>query len=107
MQRNYWQEYWESYFKFMALYLSEFRNVYPDADIKHEYAEVSKLFEPSMLPEDYEVYDEYDVRMTNYDEDYTIHLLHHQEVDNLLILLYYQEEGNFLILLHHQEEDNL
>ncbi len=69
MQRNYWQEYWESYFKFMALYLSEFRNVYPDADIKHEYAEVSKLFEPSMLPEDYEVYDEYDVENNYLPED--------------------------------------
>ena len=60
MYRNYWQEYWESYFKFMALYLSEFRNIYPNADIKREYVEVSKLFEPSMLPIDYEIDDEND-----------------------------------------------
>ena len=60
MQKNYWQEYWESYFNFMALYLSELRNIYPNADIKHEYTEVAKLFEPSMPPEYYEIYDEYD-----------------------------------------------
>ena len=45
MKKNYWQEYWESYFNFMALYLSELRNRYPNADIKHEYTEVAKLFE--------------------------------------------------------------
>ena len=60
MQKNYWTEYWESYFNFMALYLSELRNRYPNADIKHEYTEVAKLFEPSMPPEYYEIYDEYD-----------------------------------------------
>ena len=60
MTKNYWQEYWESYFNFMALYLSELRNRYPNADIKHEYTEVAKLFEPSMPPEYYEIYDEYD-----------------------------------------------
>ena len=60
MQKNYWQEYWESYFNFMALYLSELRNRYPNTDIKHEYTEVAKLFEPSMPPEYYEIYDEYD-----------------------------------------------
>lgn len=60
MKKNYWQEYWESYFNFMALYLSELRNRYPNADIKHEYTEVAKLFEPSMPPEYYEIYDEYD-----------------------------------------------
>ena len=60
MKKNYWQEYWESYFNFMALYLSELRNRYPKADIKHEYTEVAKLFEPSMPPEYYEIYDEYD-----------------------------------------------
>ena len=60
MRKNYWQEYWESYFNFMALYLSELRNRYPNADIKHEYTEVAKLFEPSMPPEYYEIYDEYD-----------------------------------------------
>lgn len=60
MRKNYWTEYWESYFNFMALYLSELRNRYPNADIKHEYTEVAKLFEPSMPPEYYEIYDEYD-----------------------------------------------
>jgi hypothetical protein len=60
MKKNYWQEYWESYFNFMALYLSELRNRYPNADIKHEYTEVAKLFEPSMPHEYYEIYDEYD-----------------------------------------------
>ena len=60
MKKNYWQEYWESYFNFMALYLSELRNRYPNKDIKHEYTEVAKLFEPSMPPEYYEIYDEYD-----------------------------------------------
>ena len=60
MKKNYWQEYWESHFNFMALYLSELRNRYPNADIKHEYTEVAKLFEPSMPPEYYEIYDEYD-----------------------------------------------
>ena len=60
MKKNYWQEYWESYFNFMALYLSELRNRYPNADIKHEYTEVAKLFEPSMPPECYEIYHGYD-----------------------------------------------
>ena len=60
MKKNYWTEYRESYFNFMALYLSELRNRYPNADIKHEYTEVAKLFEPSMPPEYYEIYDEYD-----------------------------------------------
>ena len=60
MKKNYWTEYWESYFNFMALYLSELRNRYPNADIKHEYTEVAKLFEPSMPTEYYEIYDEYD-----------------------------------------------
>lgn len=60
MKKNYWTEYWESYFNFMVLYLSELRNRYPNADIKHEYTEVAKLFEPSMPPEYYEIYDEYD-----------------------------------------------
>ena len=65
MKKNYWQEYWESYFNFMALYLSELRNRYPNADIKHEYTEVAKLFEPSMPPEYYEIYDEYDEGVEN------------------------------------------
>ncbi|MDB8802252.1 hypothetical protein PN294_08565 [Romboutsia sp. 1001216sp1] len=60
MDRNYWQDYWENYYKFMAVYLRELQNAYPDADIKNEYAEVANLFEPPMSLEDYEDYDEYD-----------------------------------------------
>lgn len=58
MDRNYWQEYWENYYKFMAVYLRELQNVYPDVDIKSEYTEVASLFEPSMPLEDYDSYDE-------------------------------------------------
>ena len=53
----------------MALYLSELRNRYPNADIKHEYTEVAKLFEPSMPPEYYEIYDEYDEGGENNNSD--------------------------------------
>lgn len=52
MERNYWQEYWDSYFKFMAVYLRELQNEYPEIDIKNEYVEVASLFEPSMPFED-------------------------------------------------------
>lgn len=65
MKTNYWQEYWESYLKFMSLYLNEFKKAYPNADIKQEYTEVAKLFEPSRLPDDYEIYDEYDYDTEN------------------------------------------
>lgn len=58
MDRNYWHEYWENYYKFMAVYLRELQNVYPDVDIKSEYTEVASLFEPSMPLEDYDSYDE-------------------------------------------------
>ena len=55
MDRNYWQEYWDNYYKFMAVYLREVQNAYPDADIKNEYTEVARLFEPSMpLDDDYD-----------------------------------------------------
>lgn len=60
MDRNYWQEYWENYYKFMAVYLREFQDAYPDRDIKSEYVEVAGLFEPSMPLEDYENYEEYE-----------------------------------------------
>lgn len=70
MDRNYWQDYWDSYYKFMALYLSELQKVYPDADIKQEYAEVSQLIEPSVRPEDYEIYDEYEYDDNNDDNEY-------------------------------------
>lgn len=58
MDRNYWQEYWENYYKFMAVYLGELTEVNPDVDIKREYTEVASLFEPSMYLENYENDDE-------------------------------------------------
>ncbi len=51
MERNYWQEYWDNYYKFMAMYLGEVQDAYPDADMKKEYVEVARLFEPPMSPE--------------------------------------------------------
>ena len=60
MERNYWQEYWHNYCKFMAVYLTELQNAYPDADIKNEYVEVANLFEPAMPLEYYENFDEYE-----------------------------------------------
>ena len=48
MQSKYWQEYWDNYYKFMAVYLGGLQEVYDDVDIKKEYLEVSRLFEPSM-----------------------------------------------------------
>ena len=58
MERNYWQEYWENYYKFMAVYLNELQNSYPNVDIREGYLEVADLFEPSMPNEDYN--DNYD-----------------------------------------------
>ncbi len=60
MERDYWQEYWDNYYKFMAVYLRELQNAYPNEDITDEYVEVANLFAPSMPLEDYESYDEYD-----------------------------------------------
>ena len=54
MQSKYWQEYWDNYYKFMAVYLGGLQEVYDDVDIKKEYLEVSRLFEPSMPPTGYE-----------------------------------------------------
>ena len=48
MERNYWQEYWDNYYKFMAVYLRELQNAYPNKDITNEYVEVANLFAPSM-----------------------------------------------------------
>lgn len=61
MERNYWEQYWDNYYKFMAVYLRELQDLYPNADIKKEYIEVANLFEPSMNLEDYEDYDQYDM----------------------------------------------
>lgn len=60
MEKNYWQEYWENYFNFMAVYLRDLQNVYPEVDLQNEYVEVANLLEPSMPYEDYEYDDEYD-----------------------------------------------
>lgn len=65
MEKNYWQEYWENYFNFMAVYLRDLQNVYPEVDLQNEYVEVANLLEPSMPYEDYEYDDEYD----EYDEE--------------------------------------
>ncbi len=67
MERNYWEEYWDNYYKFMAVYLRELQDAYPDVDIKSEYVEVANLFEPSMPLEYYDSDDEYD-DYDDYDE---------------------------------------
>lgn len=54
IQSKYWQEYWDNYYKFMAVYLGGLQEAYDDVDIKKEYLEVSRLFEPSMPPTGYE-----------------------------------------------------
>lgn len=69
MDRNYWQEYWDNYYKFMAVYLSDLQNAYPDMDITNEYVEVSSLFEPSMPLDDYNDNDDYD-DYDDYDDIY-------------------------------------
>lgn len=53
MDNNYWQEYWDNYYKFMAVYLGGLQENYNNVDMKKEYLEVSRLFEPPMTPEDY------------------------------------------------------
>ena len=68
MDRNYWKEYWESYCKFMALYLRELQDAYPDADIKEEYLQAANLFDPTMPFEDFESYYEYYADSNNYSE---------------------------------------
>ena len=60
MDRNYWQEYWDNYYKFMAVYLRELQNAYPNKDITNEYVEVANLFAPSIPLEDSENYNESD-----------------------------------------------
>ncbi|MDU6984442.1 MAG: hypothetical protein E6371_08515 [Terrisporobacter othiniensis] len=60
MDRNYWQEYWDNYYKFMAVYLREVQEAYPEMDIKSEYTEVASLFEPVMPIEEYQTYEPYD-----------------------------------------------
>ena len=52
MDNNYWQEYWDNYYKFMAVYLGGLQENYDNVDMKKEYLEVSRLFEPPMTPED-------------------------------------------------------
>lgn len=69
MERNYWQEYWDNYYKFMAVYLREVQDAYPDVDIKSEYVEIASLFEPSRPPQDYDNYEEYDDGNNYLEED--------------------------------------
>ena len=52
MDNNYWQEYWDNYYKFMAVYLGGLQANYDNVDMKKEYLEVSRLLEPPMTPED-------------------------------------------------------
>ena len=44
MDNNYWQEYWDNYYKFMAVYLWGLQENYDNVDMKKEYLEVSRLF---------------------------------------------------------------
>jgi len=60
MDRNYWKEYWDNYYNFMAVYLREVQEAYPNMDIKSEYTEVASLFEPDMTLEEYDTYESYD-----------------------------------------------
>ena len=60
MERNYWQEYWNNYYKFMAVYLSELQNAYPNEDITNKYVEAANLFEPPMPIESLENCVQYD-----------------------------------------------
>ncbi len=53
MDNNYWEEYWDSYYKFMDFYINQLQNVYPDEDIEERYTEVAELFEPSVRPPGY------------------------------------------------------
>lgn len=66
MDRNYWQEYWDNYYKFMAMYVRELQNAYPGEDFTDEYIEVAKIFEPSMDFDQYESYEDYFVDNDEY-----------------------------------------
>lgn len=69
MQNNYWQEYWENYYKFMAMYIRELQNIDPNVDIKKEYTEVASLFEPSIPNEYYDNDEDYSDEEYSYIED--------------------------------------
>lgn len=59
MKKNYWQECWENYYKFMGVYLRMLQNAYPDMDFTNEYVKVANLIAPSMPIEGSEDYNEY------------------------------------------------
>lgn len=59
MKKNYWQECWENYYKFMGVYLRMLQNAYPDMDFTNEYVKVANLITPSMPIEGLEDYNEY------------------------------------------------
>ena len=86
MERNYWKDYWDNYYKFVALYLRELQNAYPDADIKNEYLEVASLFEPSMPVIDNDDNDndndDYDGDDYNDHDDYDYYYDDYLEKDN-------------------------
>ncbi len=67
MERNYWKEYWDNYYNFMAVYLSELQEAYPDIDIKSKYIEVANLFEPGRPMQDRE--DQYNDGNQQYNND--------------------------------------
>ncbi|MEG1131299.1 MAG: hypothetical protein RSD77_03195 [Romboutsia sp.] len=50
MERNYWQEYWDSFHKFMDEHLIELQNEFPEMDIENEYVEVASLLQPNDPP---------------------------------------------------------
>ena len=53
MDNNYWNEYWDSYYKFMDFYINELKNLCEDEDIDDRYIEVAKIFEPTVRPNGY------------------------------------------------------
>ena len=53
MDANYWQEYWDNYYKFMGVYLDTVQERNDNVDLKKEYIEISKLFEPPMTIEEF------------------------------------------------------
>ena len=59
MKKNYWQECWENYYKFMGVYLRMLQNAYPDMDFTNEYVKFANLIAPSMPIEGLEDYNEY------------------------------------------------
>ena len=115
MKKNYWQECWENYYKFMGVYLRMLQNAYPDMDFTNEYVKVANLIAPSMPIEGLEDYNEYNNNGNfNYPEidNNSPYILPNEGqspnpfspspftsvMDNLLILFQLQVMGSLLIL---------